>query len=121
VVNVAGGVRHRFSPKTSGYLSGATDLSAADTTFSLEISKTLWDLYTFTGGVQLLVGRTELVLGLGYIFGGETVPIDTPPGVPATLLDQVEFSQRGVRAIFGFQYSFGTERGNGAHPAANAP
>jgi hypothetical protein len=37
VTNVAVGVRHRFSPTLAGYLSGAADRSAADTSYNLSL------------------------------------------------------------------------------------
>jgi hypothetical protein len=111
LVNVAAGVRHRFSPSVAGYLSGATDLSAADTSYSASLSKTLWDLHHLTGGVQLRVSRVELVLGGGYTFGSEDVAVAGPPQAPGLLADPVKFQQRGVKLIFGFQYSFNSNGG----------
>jgi hypothetical protein len=115
VTNVAAGVRHRFSPGVAGYLSGATDLSAADTSYVVSLSKTLWDLYHLTGGVQLRVSSVELVLGAGYTFGSEAVEISGPPQSPGLVTGPIEFNQRGIRFIFGFQYVFG-----GAGRAASA-
>jgi hypothetical protein len=106
VTNVAVGVRHRFSPTLAGYLSGASDQSAADTSYNVSLSKTLWDLYHLTGGVQFRVSRVELVVGAGYTFGGEAVEVSGPPEAPGLLEDPIEFTQRGVRFIFGFQYAF---------------
>jgi len=106
VVNFAAGVRHRFSPSVAGYLSGATDLSAADTSYTLSLSKTLWDLYHVAGGVQLLISQVELVLGGGYTFGSERVEVGGPPQAPGLVASPVEFQQRGIRLIVGFQYSF---------------
>ena len=119
IVNGAVGVRHRFSPTLAGYLSGATDFSAADTTFDVSLSKTLWDLYHAGAGAQLRVGRTELVLGLAYTWGGETVGVAGPPQAPDLIPDSVEFTQRGIRLIFGFQYSFSGD--GGADTGSNAP
>jgi hypothetical protein len=116
LVNVAAGVRHRFSPSVAGYLSGATDLSAADTSYAASLSKTLWDLYHLTGGVQLRVSRIELVLGGGYTFGSEEVAIAGPPQAPGLVTDAIEFQQRGIKIIFGFQYSFS---GNGGAAPTN--
>jgi hypothetical protein len=107
VTNVAGGARHRFSPGVAGYLSFATDLSAADTSYVLSLSKTLWDLSHVTGGVQLRVSSVELVLGAGYTFGSEPVEISGPPQAPGLVVGPIEFKQRGIRFIFGFQYAFG--------------
>jgi hypothetical protein len=114
LTNVALGVRTRFSPSVAGYLSGATDFSAADTSYGVSLSKTLWDLYHITGGVQLRVSRVELVLGGGYTFGSEVVPVSGPPQAPGLAPDQIEFQQRGIKFIFGFQYSFGTDAGAGS-------
>jgi hypothetical protein len=115
VTNVAAGVRHRFSPALAGYLSGASDLSAADTSFNVSLSKTLWDLYHVTGGVQFRVSRVDLVVGAGYTFGGEAVAVSGPPQAPGLIADPIEFQQRGIRFIFGFQYVF-----SGAGPTASA-
>lgn len=106
VTNVALGVRHRFSPGLAGYLSLASDLSAADTSFSISLSKTLWDLYHLTGGVQFRISRVDLVVGAGYTFGGEEVQVSGPPQAPGLFADPIEFQQRGIRFIFGFQYRF---------------
>jgi hypothetical protein len=116
LVNVAAGVRHRFSPSVAGYLSGATDLSAADTSYSVSLSKTLWDLYHLTGGVQFRVRRVELVLGGGYTFGSEEVAVSGPPQAPGLVAEPIEFQQRGIKIIFGFQYSFS---GNGGTAPTN--
>ena len=115
VVNVAAGVRHRFSPSVAGYLSGATDMSAADTSYFLSVSKSVWDLYHIGGGVQLRVSRVELVLGGTYTFGSEDVIVGGPPQSPDLLADPVKFQQKGVRFIVGFQYSF-TGNGGAAAP-----
>ena len=106
VTNVAVGARHRFSPGLAGYLSFASDLSAADTSFSISLSKTLWDLYHLTGGVQFRISRVDLVVGAGYTFGGEEVEVAGPPQAPGLISEPIEFQQRGIRFIFGFQYRF---------------
>lgn len=106
VTNIALGARHRFSPSLAGFLSGASDLSAADTSFSVSLSKTLWDLYHVTGGVQFRISRVDLVVGAGYTFGSEAVEVAGPPEAPGLVEDPIEFQQRGIRFIFGFQYAF---------------
>ena len=115
IVNVAAGVRHRFSPSVAGYLSGATDRSSADTSYFLSVSKSVWDLYHVGGGVQLRVSRIELVLGGTYTFGSEDVIVGGPPQAPDLVADPVKFQQKGVRFIVGFQYSF-TGNGGAAAP-----
>jgi hypothetical protein len=114
VANFAAGVRHRFSPSVAGYLSGASDLSAADTSYAVSVSKTLWDLYHVGGGVQLRVRLVELVLGAAYTFGSEAVDVSGPPQAPGLVSDPITFKQKGIRFIFGFQYSF---RGSGGESA----
>jgi len=46
------------------------------------------------------------VVGAGYTFGGEEVEVAGPPQAPGLISEPIEFQQRGIRFIFGFQYRF---------------
>lgn len=117
VLNVGGGVKHRFSPKFAGYLSAATDLSSIDTTLQVSVGRTPWDLFHVGVGAKITVSRVDLVLGLNYTTGGDDVDLDSASGIPVFGAQGLSVQERGIRVLFGFQYGFGGGRGAAAPPS----
>jgi hypothetical protein len=121
VVNVGGGVRHRFSPRFAGYLSAATDLSSIDTTARVSVGRTPWDLYHVGVGAKFTVSRLDLIVGLNYTTGGAEVDLDSASGIPVFGAQDLSVRERGIRVLFGFQYGFGRAepRGRTADPVGS--
>lgn len=74
VLNAAVGVEQTFSASLKGFASFATDFSTAIDDAESTLSITRWDLYHLTSGARLRIGRADLTLGVGYIFGSEESP-----------------------------------------------
>lgn len=74
VVAWAVGVQHKLSDKIGGYLSFASDPSAApdDATSRDATSVGNWDIRTITAGATFPLGSSEITLGLGYGWGSGT-------------------------------------------------
>ncbi|TPW11313.1 MAG: hypothetical protein FD129_1693 [bacterium] len=125
VVNGALGFRHKFSDTLSGYLSAATDFTSIDTTNSVSVGRTPWDLYHFGGGAKLTINRLQLVLGGAYASGGTDIETDSVAGLPLLQATTVNVTERGFRFLIGFEFGFGkdgdAEAGAGADPGTAPP
>lgn len=71
VLNGAVGVEQDFGKAVKGFASFATDFSSAVPGNDSGLSVTRWDLYHITSGARFTVGKAELTLGLGYVFGSD--------------------------------------------------
>lgn len=71
VVNGAIGVEQDFGKVVKGFASFATDFSTSVESNTSTLSVTKWDLYHVTSGARFRVGKADLTLGMGYVFGSD--------------------------------------------------
>jgi hypothetical protein len=103
VFNIGFGVEHRFSEKTTAYVSFITDRSAYRETEGLNIATSTWDIWHINGGVGFTLGGTDLTLGGGIAWGSNPIQgtTDSEGDLPATVeASQIKYSR--VKAILGF-------------------
>lgn len=75
VFNYGIGAEFSFIRNTRGYLSFATDRSSVPSSADANnIALVTFDFYRLSGGTSLVIGPTELVLGLSYSQGKQTLP-----------------------------------------------
>jgi hypothetical protein len=105
VTNYAIGIDHKFGDKYAGYLSFNTDYSARDP--ESDVSITGFDIYHTSGGANINMRKTELMLGLSYAWGSEMIEqiINLNPDDDSTVLDSgqtVEVLYSQVTFLVGF-------------------
>lgn len=103
VLNFGVGLEHRFSEKTTGYVSFITDFSAnRNDVSSNNISISTWDIYHLNGGVAFSLLGTDLTLGGGFAWGQE--PLSFEPDTEGNLgptVDPEAVSYSRIKAILG--------------------
>ena len=108
VFNVAVGVEHELSEKTTVYGSFTTDYSGVDPESAAPVPVADWDIYHIAGGATLSLGRSEFTVGAILARGESTAsPIFVPIG-ETSLPGQNEATLEYFRLSFilGFNFAF---------------
>lgn len=105
VFNVGAGIEHKFGEKYSGYLSFNTDKSAHSD--QSDIAVTGFDIYHMTGGANVVMGKTQWMLGASYAWGSETtqqiINLDPEGGVDSSdATTEVDFLYTRFTLMLGF-------------------
>lgn len=93
VWNAGVGVEYRFSASGTAYGAFVSDRSAFRSVEGTPVTVSAWDINHVSGGVALVIGGTELTLGMGYAWGGKAVERqfpatgDLPPNVVPADID----------------------------------
>jgi hypothetical protein len=108
VVNFGIGVEHSVTENFGIYGSFSTDYSTKGPDANTNMSITDWDIYHVSGGISTRVGKSDILIGLGYSFGSKTAAraLDFHNASEANRLlgepSEGEFRYRDFRFIFGF-------------------
>lgn len=73
------GVEYRFSENGTAYGAYISDRSSFQQVQGTPVVASGWDINHLSGGVALVVGGTELTVGMGYAWGGKTIQRQVPP------------------------------------------
>jgi len=104
VLNYAAGIEYR-GEKYGGYAGFNTDFSSYEP--GSDVSVTGFDLYHASAGADIVMGRTKVMLGLGYCWGSEDITqvINLNPDEEDTVIDptqQVDIVYRRLTFLVGF-------------------
>ena len=99
VTNFAIGIDHKFGDKYAGYLSFNTDYSARDP--ESDVAITGFDIFHVSGGTNISMQKTQLMLGVSYAWGSEMIEqiINLNPEGDSTVLDSGEIAELSYRQI----------------------
>ena len=108
VLNVAVGVEHELSEKTTLYGSFRTDFSGIDTDSRAPVPLADWDIYHVAGGATLTLGRSEFTVGAILARGDTTTSrvFDPPGDVSLPGENQVKLEYFRLSFILGFNFAF---------------
>jgi hypothetical protein len=101
------GVDHKLGKELSLYASIFTNNSAKDPDEQSKYSMAGYNIIHFLGGVALKYDVIDLILGLGYAAGNNTMEsldniIDPPTGTLINEESYSEISYRGYKIVFAF-------------------
>jgi hypothetical protein len=107
VINFGLGVDHRLGKELSLYASIFTNNSAKDPDEQSKYSMAGYNIIHFLGGVALKYDVIDLILGLGYAAGNNTMEsldniINPPSGTLINEESYSEISYRGYKIVFAF-------------------
>jgi hypothetical protein len=108
VLDFGAGVAQKFRENFSGYAGFSVDRSPRVPETSLSIGA--WDINNISMGTEFRLGKTDLLLGVVYSFGRESVrqvaDLEEASGAIAAgeTVPSAEVQFRRLRAVFGFTY-----------------
>jgi hypothetical protein len=107
VLNFGVGITHRLSATLTGYASFRTDLSSADRDNTEASVSTPLNLYHVTVGTAVKIPVADVTLGLGYGWGGATIPVFLRQSIDNDVMleqlpENLKTSFRSLRFIIAF-------------------
>ncbi|HEX5133682.1 MAG TPA: hypothetical protein VFX92_14505, partial [Candidatus Krumholzibacteria bacterium] len=79
VWNAGVGVEYRFSERGTAYGAFVNDRSSARAVDGTPVVISTWDIHHLSGGIAMVLGGTELTLGMGYAWGSKAIGRSVPP------------------------------------------
>jgi hypothetical protein len=107
VLNVGVALEHRLSENVGAHIAFHTDRSAAVPDTTTRHSLSWWDINHVSGGVALVLGSTELTLGVALATGSETIvpaislEVDQPQPVVTGTPSPFEAKYRRLKILLG--------------------